>query len=90
MKAAVFVLNGDDVLKVFTAGEDNVVDRLAKLERPAGVADELYLRALSRLPTDEERADVASYLAKHAKNRPQSIGRLLWALLASTEFCTNH
>ena len=43
-----------------------------------------------RLPTEAERAEAAAWLAKHAADPEKAIARLAWALLASTEFCTNH
>ena len=45
---------------------------------------------LTRLPTDEERAEVADYLAGTPAAAPTALGQLAWALLASTEFCVNH
>jgi hypothetical protein len=54
------------------------------------IADELYLSVLTRPSTDEERAEVADYLARNAGLRSTALGHLAWALLASTEFGTNH
>jgi hypothetical protein len=45
---------------------------------------------LSRRPVEEETAEVAKHLAKHADRRSTALGQLAWALLASTEFCVNH
>ncbi len=45
---------------------------------------------LTRLPTAEEKAEVADYLKKNANRRGTALGQLAWALLASTEFCVNH
>jgi hypothetical protein len=53
-------------------------------------AEELYLSVLSRRPTAEEREEVLDYLKKKADQRTAALGRLAWALLASTEFCVNH
>ena len=88
LKAALFVCNDDLVLSWLTP-ESGLVGRLAKLE-DGKVADELYLSVLTRRPTDDERAEVADYLKKHANRRPVALGHLAWALLASTEFCVNH
>ena len=91
LKAALFVLNDDLVLSWLTPKDGNLVGRLAKLDDAGQIADEAYLATLTRLPTAEEKADVAAYLAKHAgEGRPKALGHLCWALLASTEFGVNH
>jgi hypothetical protein len=54
------------------------------------MSEELYLSILTRLPSAEERAEVAEYLARNAERRPAAIGHLAWALLASAEFSVNH
>ena len=68
--------------------------------RPSAVAEELYLSVLSRRPTAEERAEVATYLASRTTNlaktqnpaqeRLAALRELAWGLLASTEFRFNH
>ena len=60
------------------------------IREPDPLADELYLSVLARMPTAEERSDVAAFLAKHAADRPKAPGQLVWGLLASTEFAINH
>ena len=50
----------------------------------------MYLSVLTRVPTTDERAEVATYLTEHAKRRDAALGELTWALLTSTEFCLNH
>jgi hypothetical protein len=53
------------------------------------VVDELYLRCLSRKPTDEEAAALAEQLAGVADPRP-ALEDVFWALLNSREFVFNH
>ncbi len=67
----------------------NLTDRLAKLKSDEAIADELFLSVLTREPSAEERADVASILAT-APDRATAITELVWALLASAEFRFNH
>ena len=43
-----------------------------------------------RLPTDEEKRELAAYLAKHSAAREAALGRYAWAMLSSMEFFTNH
>lgn len=86
---ALFLSNDQTVLSWLKRRSGNLMDRLAGLG-DAAVAEELYLSVLTRMPGDEERADVAAYLAKNAKRREAALGELVWGLLASTEFCVDH
>jgi len=87
---ALFLSNDQNVLNWLKRRPGNLIDRLAALNDSAAVAEELYLSVLTRMPTDDERVDVAAYLTKNAKRREAALGELTWALLASTEFCVNH
>lgn len=95
VQGALTLLNDEAFQKLFEPRAGNLTDRLAKLSDPNQLAEELYLSVLIRLPSEEERADVAAFLA----NQPQAgseAGRaiaarqLAWALVASTEFSVNH
>ncbi|HEX8913110.1 MAG TPA: DUF1549 domain-containing protein [Humisphaera sp.] len=87
--SALFVLNDPAVVAWAKRRDGNLIDRLAKIDDPAKLADELYLSVLTRFPADDERADVATHLAR-TKTRDTAIGELVWALVASTEFAVNH
>lgn len=90
LKGALFTLNDPLVLSWLTPRPGNLVERLGKLKDDQ-VADELYLSVLTRRPDQEERDAVAKTLkGKQDKQRTAALGRLAWALLASTEFATNH
>ena len=65
----------------------NLVERLGKVADDK-LAEELYLSVLTRRPDAEEVALVAATLK--GKDRTRAIGRLAWALVASTEFAVNH
>jgi hypothetical protein len=88
--AALFVSNDKVILESLAPKSGNLVERLSKLTDVKEIADELYLSVLTRLPSDEERADVAAYFAKRADKRSDAIAELAWSLLASTEFAVNH
>ncbi|MCA9238649.1 MAG: DUF1553 domain-containing protein, partial [Planctomycetales bacterium] len=49
------------------------------------LVDELYLRCLSREPSDEERSDAVAFCAS-VNRRSEAFEDLLWALLNSAEF----
>jgi len=56
---------------------------------PERVVERLYLLTLSRRPTPEERKEVAAFLAAR-KDPAAGYAGLLWVLLSSPEFVTNH
>lgn len=87
LKAALFLLHDKDVLELLKPKDGNLIARLAMLDQPA---EELYLAVLSRPPTADEPATVTAFLAKHADRKADALGKLAWALLASTEFGVNH
>ncbi len=69
---------------------DNLTARLDQQKDVAELAKEMYLALLAREPDEAEQKEVSEYLASHANRRQAAIGNLVWALLASNEFCANH
>ncbi|HEX4125331.1 MAG TPA: DUF1553 domain-containing protein, partial [Tepidisphaeraceae bacterium] len=53
------------------------------------IIDDLYLRCLSRPPTDAERSKLVE-LVKQSPDRRQGLSDVFWALLNSQEFIFNH
>ena len=90
VKAALFVLNDATVLSWLKPSAGNLAERLVKHTDAAALAEELYVSVLSRPPTDDEKKDVADYVAKRADQREKAVGNLIWSLLASNEFGINH
>ncbi len=88
--SALFVLNDGAVLGWLEPKPGNLVDRLAGLSDADAVAEELYMSVLSRPPTAEEREEVGVSLDEDPDKRPTALRHLVWSLLASTEFFTNH
>ena len=69
-------------------------NRVAKLARDKSVTDEqvieeLFLAALTRLPTDEEKEKAVEFV-KGEKNRVAALQDVLWALINTREFILNH
>jgi hypothetical protein len=54
------------------------------------VIDELYLAALSRFPSDEERKRILEYLGGKKTARAQAVQDVAWAVLNAKEFLFNH
>lgn len=88
--AALFLMNETFVLQMLKKAPGNFIDRLSQLKDEQAVATELYVGLLSRMPSDEERSDVKSYLQKHDGAREEALGDLAWSLMASAEFRLNH
>jgi hypothetical protein len=59
-----------------------------------GLVRQVYLRVLSRQPTPQELADCRTHLTEMAESNSddpaEGIRDLLWALLNTQEFITNH
>jgi hypothetical protein len=84
-----FALNGD-VLALKIRDAKSRVTRLAAEKKPHDeIVDELYLAALSRLPSDAERTASRELLAED-QNPAEYYQDLLWALLNSKQFLFVH
>ena len=51
---------------------------------------ELYLRALSRLPSESEQTVAVEYLMQRAEKAREAYEDLLWGVVNSKEFLFNH
>ena len=87
---ALFLSNGSLIAGWLEPKSGNLVDRLLKCPDADAIARELNLSVLTRLPSDEERVDVAEYLKDRGADRSAALQELAWALLASAEFRFNH
>ncbi|HXG48992.1 MAG TPA: DUF1549 and DUF1553 domain-containing protein [Methylomirabilota bacterium] len=88
LSQALHLLNGTTVETKIREG--GVVRRLLQSGRDrSAVLDELYLRTLSRRPTESERAKLMSFFGD-PKNDEQVFNDLFWALLNAKEFVFNH
>ncbi len=88
LSQALHMLNGSTVQGKITQG--GVVKRmLAEGNTPDQVIERLYIRCLTRRPTDEERR-VLLGVVKQASNVQQGLEDVFWAILNSREFVFNH
>ncbi len=90
MGHALFLMNDPGLLAWLKPKSGNLVERLSKLSDSPAIADELYISALTRLPTDEEIEEVDAYLVANNSRRIEALGELVWALISSAEFRMNH
>ncbi|HTU23890.1 MAG TPA: DUF1549 domain-containing protein [Pirellulales bacterium] len=85
------ISNGDTLNHKLEAA-DNRIDRLLAAGTPDdAVIDDLYLTALSRLPTADEKSHLLAALAASGEqNHRVLIEDLYWGVLSSKEFLFNH
>lgn len=89
VKGSLFMMNDDELLKLLAPREGNLAARLVAENDPAKFTTLLYESILSRPPTEDESREVAEWLASKDPKQQQT-RELLWALIASNEFCLNH
>ena len=91
VKGALMLMHSEEMQLLTGLQDDNLTSRLLGLAEASDVADELFLSVFSRNPSEDDVADVEEYLRdKQGDDRAAALGQLVWALLASTEFCVNH
>ena len=89
LRQALLVIGGD-VVDGKVASIKGYLHSLLELDpSPAELTTNLYLRALSRHPTDREKDHWSKVLAD-SPSSPEAAEDLFWALLNSREFAFNH
>jgi len=88
-------LNNGATLNDKLRDKSSVVSKwLAENATDAVIVDRLFTAALSRKPTNDERASFLAILGESAKEGPQSrretVEDFVWAILTSREFLFNH
>lgn len=81
--------NGGAINSWCAAAGDNAAERIVNQPDPKLCAEELYLAILTRLPTDEEKEEVALRL-QAGTSRGLVAQELVWGLLNSAEFRFSH
>ncbi|QDV88836.1 hypothetical protein TBK1r_78710 [Stieleria magnilauensis] len=88
LSQALHLLNGETVGGKI--GEGKLIEkRLAEGKQPAEIVDELYVRCLTRKPTDIEKQKLGEAIAT-SPDIKVTLEDIFWALLNSREFVFNH
>lgn len=86
----VLLLSNSEEMEAKIADGNGIVARLVKEQKPASeIVEELYLGALSRLPSEAERSRALSFVSAE-KDPRRALEDVLWALVNSKEFIFNH
>ena len=82
------MLNGDTLHS--KVGQGNLIGkRLEEKVAPEQIVEELYIRCLTRRPTDKEKNELNVIIAE-VEDKKQVLEDVFWALLNSREFVFNH
>ncbi len=90
MTQVLHILNGETLIQKLEAKDNRLSKQLDANLPPEQLADELFLSALSRFPTDRERQRMSEILSVVSpEERRQSVEDLYWSVLSSKEFLFN-
>ena len=90
LQQAIFLTNSPLVDALLRPSEGNTSQSLLTHSNPEVIVKEAFLRVFGRWPDADEWVEATRYLADR-KNRPQeAVQHMLWAMVASAEFLTNH
>lgn len=90
MTQVLHILNGETLLQKLEAKDNRLSKQLEANLTPEQLAEELFLSALSRFPTDRERQKMTEILGTASpEERRQAVEDLYWSLLSSKEFLFN-
>ncbi|MBI1311167.1 DUF1549 domain-containing protein [bacterium] len=88
LSQALHLLNGDTTNAKIQQGK-LVETRLKEEKSPKDIVTELYVRCLSRKPTDQEMASLEEVINNEPDKR-KALEDIFWAVLNSREFVFNH
>ncbi|MEA3208925.1 MAG: hypothetical protein QOE70_1982 [Chthoniobacter sp.] len=92
MAQALHIANGDTLNQKLAAKDNRVEKLLASGRSDSDLVEEAYLHALSRAPSEKEKAAVLEVLAgaKIPAEKRTALEDVFWSLLSSREFLFNH
>ena len=88
LSQALHLLNGDTTNSKIAQGK-LVETRLKEEKAPKDIITELYIRCLTRKPTDQEMAGLEEVVANE-QDKKRALEDIFWAVLNSREFVFNH
>jgi hypothetical protein len=86
---ALHLMNSPNLYRKVTSDEGRCAELAKSQKSPSELADELYLLAYCRFPTDTERAGALKRFDKPNATRRTAAEDLMWALINTPEFVFN-
>jgi hypothetical protein len=91
MAQALHIANGDTLNDKLAAKDNRVEKLLASGMTDTKIIEEVYLSAVSRLPSEKEQAQVLKVLADAKPDeRRKTLEDVFWGLMSAREFLFNH
>jgi hypothetical protein len=91
MAQALHIANGDTLNDKLAAKDNRVEKLLASGMTDSKIIEEVYLSAVSRLPSEKEQAQVLKVLADAKPDeRRKTLEDVFWGLMSAREFLFNH
>jgi hypothetical protein len=92
MAQALHIANGDTLNQKLSAKDNRITKLLSSGKDDAAITEDAYILALSRPPTDKEKAGVVKLLAetKSPEEKRTALEDVFWGLMSSREFLFNH
>ena len=90
MTQILHILNGETLIQKLESKDNRLSKQLEANVAPEQLAEELFLAALSRFPTDRERQKMSEIMSVASpEERRQAVEDLYWSVLSSKEFLFN-
>ncbi len=90
MTQVLHILNGETLIQKLEAKDNRLSKQLEANVSPEQLAEELFLAALCRFPTDRERQKMSEIMSVASpEERRQAAEDLYWSVLSSKEFLFN-
>ncbi len=86
---ALYLANNPRVREKISSSEGRVANVLAEINDSSRQIEEVYLWAVSRLPTDDELKTCAAYIAESSSSK-EGLEDIMWSLLNTREFLLIH
>jgi hypothetical protein len=90
MVQVLHISNGNSLNDKLQSAGNRLEKLLAAGVPDAAIVEDAYLSALSRFPTEAERARLLALLADSGSEKRQAVEDLYWSVLSSKEFLFNH